>query len=81
MPSYKLRANPVDAVQWTGENAKEVTELLDDHLFALGKQLLVSTVTGTRIVNEGEWIVKSPPGTIQVFDNESFNYGFEKAEQ
>ena len=65
MPKFRKKPVVIEAVQWTGFNAKEVYDFCntgsrDCHV--MGDKLLISTLEGVMTATSGDWIIKGVNG-------------------
>jgi hypothetical protein len=71
---YRKKPVVIEAIQWTGENLKEIIDLIGLHPSALkwtweqyeevvrSEGLKIFTLEGTHMANVGDWIIKGIKG-------------------
>ena len=79
MTFYKLKVKPVEAIQYTGENHKEIAEFLRDCDFRMNTTLEVRVLGKEWVdVDPSDWITRGDEGAY-VYIDEIFKQGFEVA--
>ena len=59
---YTKKPVQIEAVQWTGNNYGEVEEFVGMNCEVLCGYLLINTLEGTHMANEGDYIIKGING-------------------
>lgn len=75
---YRVRPIVVDAVQWRGENLRQVIDFLGHFYHGLedGDTIIVETFSGPRNVKRGDWLVRREGGCC-IHDNDAFHCLYE----
>ena len=80
MEKYRKKPVVVEAVQWTGENVKEVLDFMEwrnvAHDATLG--LTINTLEGNHHASPGDWIIKGVQGEFYPCKPEIFEKTYEK---
>jgi hypothetical protein len=78
---YRTKPVGVEAVQWTGENRREVEAIDPDHVayYRLTNSFLIDAVSGCEQVGVGCYIVKREDGGLCKYANADFYATFEPA--
>ena len=60
---FKRKSNIVQAIQWNGENFEEITSWVRKYNKSIkkghAKTIIVESIDGMRILNLGNWIIKT----------------------
>lgn len=80
----RFRKKPVviDAIQWTGENVNEITELADPGTTPfefIGGRLYVVTLEGRMAASVGDWIIRGIAGELYPCKPDIFKKTYEPA--
>ena len=80
MEKYRKKPVVVEAVQWTGENIKEVLDFMNwrnaAHDVASG--LTIHTLEGNLYASPGDWIIKGVQGEFYPCKPDIFEKTYEK---
>ena len=77
MPLFVKRPIIVEAVQWTGDNEREI-ETLNAKVIVDGKTLFISTLEGVMSASVGDWIIKGIAGECYPCKPEIFDATYER---
>jgi len=77
MTKYRKRPVIVDALQWTGQNGKDIGDFADLGLVVSDVPLRISTMDGTHKVQVGDWIIKSAEGKLSVCPPDVFEQTYD----
>ena len=82
MEKYRKKPVVIEAVQWTGENVKEVMNFMNwrnaSHDAASG--LTIHTLEGTHYASPGDFIIKGVQGEFYPCKPDIFEKTYEKVE-
>ena len=81
MAAFRKKPVVIDAVQWTGENFAEVSELGDGIFGPYGKEdahLEIQTSEGRMIASFGDWIIRGVKGEVYPCKPDIFQATYEK---
>lgn len=82
MAQFRKKPVVIEAVQWTGDNVKEVMDFMNwrnaSHDSALG--LRIHTLEGTHAANEGDWIIKGVKGEFYPCRDDIFRMTYDAAD-
>ena len=73
----------VDAIQWTGDNFGELTDLMHDAYGVDDKKITIPTLEGVMTAKVGDWIVKNiwtATTVFQVYKPDIFEKMYEAVE-
>lgn len=63
MPRFRKKPVEIEAIQWTGDNLKELEIFTDDEVCPLAeKRLLITTLEGEMKASLNDWIIKGVQG-------------------
>ena len=79
MQKYKPKDVFVDAIQYDGNNVLEVL-LFDNRVYKDNYGLNVHSHNGSRLIFEGDYLVKYPNGVLKVYGERNFKEKFERIE-
>lgn len=70
---------PVEAIQWTGENAKEVSDFIGKHTGEIrAGSLYIKTLEGDMLAPIGSYIIKGVEGEFYPCREDIFNKTYEE---
>lgn len=81
MGKYRKKPVVVDAIQWTGDNTREIARFVgipDDQ--PIGNAININTIEGTLRPIEGDYIIKSIKGEFYPCKPNMFKAFYEKVE-
>jgi hypothetical protein len=78
---YRKRPVLVEAMRWTGDNFREITDWADDVWHKEGDLLVVHTLEGSMTANRGDWIVRGIKGEFYPVRNDIFEATYEAVER
>lgn len=82
MAKYRKKPVEIEAIQWTGENAKEILAFAkDSYIDKDNYTLKIDTLEGTHIASRGDYIIKGVKGEIYPCKPEIFEMAYEEAEK
>lgn len=65
MAKYRKKPVEIEAIQWTGENAKEILAFAkDSYIDKDNYTLKIDTLEGTHIASRGDYIIKGVKGEL-----------------
>lgn len=62
MAKYRKKPVVIEAVEWTGENVKEMNEFFEPHLTSVNGSLLIKTLEGDMMCGVGDFLIKGVAG-------------------
>lgn len=79
----KFRKKPVvvDAVQWDGHNADEISKFLDTPAIVINKKIRLKTLEGTMYADVKDWVIKGVQGEFYPCKPDIFEKTYEPTEQ
>lgn len=82
---YIKKPIPVEALQWTGKNLREIIIFVgpDNLYFDENKVeggLIIKTLKRESLAGIGDYIIKGPFGEFYPVEEESFNFTYERIE-
>lgn len=75
MQKYKPKDIIVDAVQYNGDNILEIL-CFDNRVYRDSYGLNVHSYNGSRLIFEGDYLVKFPDGVLKVYEEKRFEDKF-----
>lgn len=81
MARYRKKPVVVDAIQWTGDNTREIARFVgipDDQ--PIGNAININTIEGTLRPSEGDYIIKGIKGEFYPCKPDIFKVTYEKVE-
>ena len=70
---YRKKPVAIEAVQWTGENQKEIFDFVDTGMQFMDDSLLNSTIEGVMIAIKGDYFIKGLNGEFYSFKPDIFH--------
>lgn len=64
MAKYRKKPIVIEAVQWTGNNFGDLTDIMHDVYGVDGKEITIRTLEGVMTASVGDWIIKGVKGEI-----------------
>jgi len=85
MPFYRKRAVTIEAIQFTGDNLEEITEMLgpdlaDQQVTQQINRLVIRTLEGDMKANVGDWIIRGVADEAYPCRNDVFLRTYEPAD-
>jgi len=80
MTKYRKCPVIIEAVQWTGENFGDLTDLMHDAYGCNGQVITIPTLEGTMRAVIGDWIIKGIKGEFYPCKPDIFEATYEKVE-
>ena len=82
---YRKKPVIIEAVQWTGDNRKEIFDFCEKSFFSLGNgssdiQLKISTLEGIMTASIGDYIIKDVDGKFYLCKPDIFKKTYEFVE-
>lgn len=79
---YRKKPVVVEAVQWNGNNHKEVIDFTENKIWfdALGN-IWIATLEGDMVAKKGDYIIKGVQGEFYPCKSEIFKETYEKVEE
>jgi hypothetical protein len=62
MPIFRKKPVEIEAIQWTGENVKEIKNFVTQNHHWLDNELVIQTLEGDHIALKGDFIIKGVKG-------------------
>lgn len=62
MPRFRKKPVEIEAIQYTGNNLKELIEFVGGSLRVRGNLVVIVTLEGDMIVSEFDWVIKGING-------------------
>lgn len=82
MPKYRKKPVVVEAVQWTGENEKEIFDFINWRNAEMqGKTLVIHTLEGNHNASAGDYIIKGVKGEFYPCKPDIFEATYEPVEE
>ena len=82
MAKYRKRPVVIEAVQWTGENKKEVFDFMNWRNAEIRKDtLVIHTLEGNMKADPGDYIIKGVQGEIYPCKPDIFKSTYEQVEE
>ena len=84
MPFFRKKPVVVEAIQYTGENIKEIIiftkgkSKIHNAQDELSQMLVITTLEGNMVISKGNWVIKGVKGEFYSCDPEIFNITYEK---
>ena len=75
---YRKKPVEVEAVQWTGENLKEIREFCDDKLQFVFSSIYINTLEGSHRVSLNDYIIKGIKGEFYPCKPDIFKATYEE---
>ena len=77
MAKYRKKPVIIEAVQWTGDNFGELTDLMDDAYGVDRKNIIITTLEGTMTASVGDFIIKGVQGEFYPCKPDIFEQTYE----
>lgn len=86
MPKFRKKPVVIEAVQWTGNNFKEICEFVKSEsphgeLTTRFRKLLIETLEGTMTASVGDWIICGVQNEFYPCKNGIFEQTYEAVEE
>lgn len=81
MAKYRKKPVVIDAVQWTGNNFGDLTDLMQDGYEVDGKKINIITLEGVMTADVGDWIIKGIKGEFYPCKPDIFDATYEKVDK
>ncbi|MGG7215341.1 hypothetical protein ACQPUY_17315 [Clostridium nigeriense] len=82
MPKYRKKPVVIEAIQWTGNNLKQVLEFSNDlYISDDNFTLKVETLEGVMTANKGDYIIKGVTGEFYPCKPDIFEQTYELADK
>ncbi len=78
---YRKKPIVIEAVQWTGDNFGDLTELMHNAYGVYDKKITITTLEGVMTADIGDWIIKGVKGEFYPCKPDIFEEIYEKVEQ
>ncbi len=80
---YRKKPVVIEAVQWTGKNPREITELVRNSRIVtfVGAAMSISTLEGTKAAEPGDWIIRGVRGECYPVKDEIFRATYEPVDE
>lgn len=75
---YIKKPIPVQAMQYNGDNWREIEEWADAVHWRSSTSMAIKTLEGTMIANVGDWIIRGVAGEFYPCKNEIFRATYEE---
>ena len=75
---YRKKPVAIEAVQWTGENKKEIFDFVDTGMQFMDDSLLITTLEGVMIASKGDYIIKGVNGEFYPCKPDIFEKTYER---
>jgi hypothetical protein len=77
MPKYKKKPVIIEAIQWTGNNVKEVQEFIGNNGYVKGDYVDIGTLEGLMAASVGDYIIKGVKNEIYPCKPDIFEQTYE----
>jgi hypothetical protein len=77
MPKYKKKPVIIDAIQWTGNNVKEVQEFIGNNGYVKGDYVDIGTLEGLMVASVKDYIIKGVKNEIYPCKPDIFEQTYE----
>ncbi len=86
MPKYVKRPVEIEAIQWTGDNRREIFDFCDQSYFNTKFEtgelvLMIQTLEGTMEASTGDYIIKGIKGEFYIADKKKFIEEYQEYEK
>lgn len=81
MPLYRKKPVVIEAVQWTGDNLREIKEFMEVDSVPYNAQkdsFLIKTLEGNHEASKGDWIIKGVKGEFYPCKPDIFELTYEE---
>jgi hypothetical protein len=76
-PRYRKKPVVIEAMQWTGDNFREITDWADDVWSKAGQTLIIPTLEGDHTAQRGDWIIRGVAGEFYPCKPDIFEQTYE----
>ena len=79
MPKFRKKPVVIEAVQWTGENVREMADFLDSYRTVVSdRPITIITLEGNLRADVGDWIIKGIQGEFYPCKSDIFEKTYEQ---
>ena len=79
MSKYTKKPVTIDAMQWDGDNVKEILTFCKDCYVIEQDKLKINTLEGVMNATKGDYIIKGVKGEFYPYKHDIFELTYEKA--
>ena len=77
MPIFRKKPVEIEAIQWTGENAKEIKKFVKQDHYWFENHLVIQTLEGDYRALIGDWIIKGIKGEFYPCNKDIFEQTYD----